>query len=50
MLQKRLEISWLTEFKCTGDKCPFTCCVTEWGINLMDNEIEAYKKLQGRDT
>ncbi len=45
MLQKRLEISWLTEFKCTGDKCPFTCCVTEWGINLMDNEIEAYKKL-----
>lgn len=45
MIQKRLEISWLTEFSCTGDKCPLTCCVTDWGISLMDKEIEGYKKL-----
>ncbi len=46
MKQKRLEISWFRDFKCTGDKCRLTCCVTDWQIKLLDNELEAYKKLK----
>ena len=46
MLRKKLEISTLTEFNCTGNKCPLTCCVTTWGISLTDKEIEAYKNIK----
>ena len=46
MLRKKLEISTLTEFNCTGNKCPLTCCVTTWGISLTDKEIEAYKSIK----
>lgn len=46
MLRKKLEISTLTEFQCTGGKCPLTCCVTTWGITLREDEVKAYKKIK----
>lgn len=40
-------MSWASDFVCPGGDCGLTCCSSEWKINLIDSEIEEYKKIPG---
>lgn len=43
---KILKMDWWNNFSCIGGACPMTCCQANWGINLTDEEIEGYEKLE----
>ncbi len=46
MNRKVLEMSWYSDFICVGGECPLTCCTTWWKIELLDEEIERYEKME----